>query len=158
MAEAAQGLKLDGLTVLLENTVGAGTQIGGKLEELQCIRELTARECDLAVGYCLDTCHLLAAGFNITAKAGLESTLAHVDKVLGLAHIRLIHANDSKQPLGSRVDRHANIGEGHIGDAGFRRILQHPKLREKPFILETPVDEEGDDLRNVEALKRLARR
>jgi deoxyribonuclease-4 len=158
MAQAAQGLKLDGLTVLLENTVGAGAQIGGKLEELQCIRELTARECGLAVGYCLDTCHLLAAGFNIAAKAGLESTLTHADKVLGLKHVRLIHANDSKQALGSRVDRHANIGEGHIGEEGFRRILQHPKLRAKPFILETPVDEEGDDRRNVDALKRLAAR
>jgi deoxyribonuclease-4 len=158
MVEAAQGLKLAGLTVLLENTVGAGAQIGGKLEELQSIRELTADECDLAVGYCLDTCHLLAAGFDIAIQPGLESTLEHVDKVLGLDHVRLIHANDSKQPLGSRVDRHANIGEGHIGDAGFRRILRHPKLRGKPFILETPVDEEGDDKRNVDALKRLSAR
>ncbi len=156
MVEAAQGLKLGGLTVLLENTVGAGAQIGGKLEELQCIRELTARESDLNLGYCLDTCHLLAAGFNIAAKSGLNSTVAHVDKVLGLDQVCLIHANDSKQPLGSRVDRHANIGEGHIGERGFSRILQHPKLRGKPFILETPVDEEGDDRRNVEALKRLA--
>ena len=156
MVEAAQDLKLDGLTVLLENTVGAGAQIGGKLEELHCIREQTARESDLAVGYCLDTCHLLAAGFNIAVKSGLKSTLAHVDKVLGLDHVRLIHANDSRKPLGSRVDRHANIGEGHIGEEGFSGILQHPKLRGKPFILETPVDEEGDDRRNVEALKRLA--
>jgi deoxyribonuclease-4 len=156
MAEAAHGLKLDGLTVLLENTVGAGSQIGGKLEELHCIREQTARECALAVGYCLDTCHLLAAGFNIAEERGLSATLRHVHKVLGLDNVRLIHANDSKQPLGSHLDRHANIGEGHIGEAGFRRILQHPKLRKKPFILETPVDEEGDDRRNVDALKRLA--
>lgn len=155
MAEAAEGLKLDGLTVLLENTVGAGCQIGGKLEELDCIRELSARECGLKVGYCLDTCHLLAAGFNIAEERGLQSTVAYVSKVLGLEHVRVIHANDSKMPLGSHVDRHANIGEGHIGEAGFRRILQHPKLRRKPFILETPVDEEGDDRRNVNALKRL---
>ena len=156
MVEAAAGLQLAGLTVLLENTVGAGCQIGGKLEELHCIRELTARECGLAVGYCLDTCHLLAAGFDIAAREGLEATLAHAHKVLGLEHVHLIHANDSKQPLGSRVDRHANIGAGHIGEEGFRRILRHPKLRKKPFILETPVDEEGDDRRNVDALKRLA--
>jgi deoxyribonuclease-4 len=156
MAEAARGLQLDGLTVLLENTVGAGFQIGGKLEELHCIRELAARECGLKVGYCLDTCHLLAAGFNIAGEAGLAETVAHAHKVLGLSHVHVIHANDSKRPLGSRLDRHANIGEGHIGEAGFRRILQHPKLRRKPFILETPVDEEGDDRRNVDALKRLA--
>ena len=158
MVEAAHGLQLGGLTVLLENTVGAGAQIGGKLEELRCIRELTARASDLAVGYCLDTCHLLGAGFDIAAKPGLESTLLHVDKVLGLDHVRLIHANDSKKPLGSRLDRHANIGDGHIGEKGFSRILRHPKLRAKPFILETPVDEEGDDRRNVDALKRLAGR
>ena len=64
----------------------------------------------------------------------------------------MIHANDSKEPLGSRLDRHENIGEGYIGDTGFRRILAHPKLRSKPFILETPVEEEGDDRRNLETL------
>ena len=71
------------------------------------------------------------------------------------SNVKVIHANDSKTPLGSHVDRHENIGEGHIGADGFRRILTHPKLREKPFILETPVDNEGDDRRNVETLKRL---
>jgi len=156
MAEAAEGLDLRGVTVLLENTVGAGAQIGGTLEELKLIRDLAARECDLRIGYCLDTCHLLAAGFDIAHPPGLEATVRHIDAVLGLEHVGVIHTNDSKQPLGSRVDRHANIGEGHIGEAGFRRILRHPKLRDKPFILETPVDEEGDDQRNVDALKRLA--
>ena len=156
LAEAAQGLQLDGLTVLLENTVGAGAQIGGKLEELHSIREQAARLCGLPIGYCLDTCHLLAAGFDIAGERGLASTVLRVNRVLGLENVLLIHANDSKQPLGSRIDRHANIGEGHIGEAGFRRILQHPKLRKKPFILETPVDDEGDDRRNVDALKRLA--
>jgi deoxyribonuclease-4 len=158
LVKGAEGLQLGGLTVLLENTVGAGSQIGGNFEELQCIRELTARESGLAVGYCLDTCHLLAAGFNIAVQKGLTSTLQHVNKVLGLENVHLIHANDSKQPLGSRLDRHASIGEGHIGEAGFRRILQHPKLRGKPFILETPVDEDGDDRRNVDTLKRLAQK
>ena len=142
--------------MLLENTVGAGAQIGGDLEDLRMIRELSAQRSEVAVGYCLDTCHLLAAGFNIAEEEGLQATLLHVDKVLGLDNVRLIHANDSKQGLGSRVDRHANIGEGHIGEAGFRRILQDGQLRTKPFILETPVDEEGDDRRNIEALKRLS--
>jgi deoxyribonuclease-4 len=158
LAEAAHGLQLGGLTVLLENTVGAGSQIGGNLEELQCIRELAAHGSSVEVGYCLDTCHLLAAGFNIAEQKGLEDTVAHIDRVLGLDHVHLIHANDSKQPLGSRLDRHAKIGEGHIGEAGFRRILQHRKLSKKPFILETPVDEEGDDRRNLDALKRLSLR
>jgi deoxyribonuclease-4 len=142
--------------VLLENTVGGGCQIGSRFEELRMIRDLAARETDLLLAYCLDTCHLLAAGFDVARAGGLEQTVKQAEATLGLDLVRVIHANDSKGDLGSHLDRHANIGEGKIGDAGFRRILRHPKLREKPFILETPVDEEGDDLRNVEALKRLA--
>jgi deoxyribonuclease-4 len=157
MSEAAAGLKLRGLTVLLENTVGAGAQIGGKLEDLHRIRELAARECPkLRIGYCLDTCHLFAAGFNIAEPSGLDTTVRHIDTVLGLDNVGVFHANDSKRPFASRLDRHANIGEGYIGESGFRLILQHPDLRTKPFILETPVDEEGDDRRNVDALKHLA--
>ena len=78
--------------------------------------------------------------------------------MLGMENVKLIHTNDSKKPLGSRLDRHEHIGEGHIGLEGFRRILAHPKLRSKPFILETPRDTEGDDRRNVEILKNLCRR
>jgi deoxyribonuclease IV len=78
--------------------------------------------------------------------------------LLGLENVPVIHANDSKFGLGSHVDRHANIGEGYIGVDGFRRILTHPKLRRKAFILETPVDEPGDDRRNVETLKSLCRK
>jgi len=76
--------------------------------------------------------------------------------VLGLDLVRVMHTNDSKGALGSRLDRHANIGDGAIGEEGFQRILRHPGLRDKPFILETPVDEEGDDPKNVDALKRLS--
>jgi deoxyribonuclease-4 len=156
MAEAAEGFKAPGLTVLLENTVGSGCQIGSRFEELRTIRDLAARETDLAVAYCLDTCHLLAAGFDVAHGEGLAKTIACAEKILGLDLVRVIHANDSKGGLGSHLDRHENIGKGKIGEAGFRGILTHPALREKPFILETPVDEEGDDRRNVEALKRLA--
>ena len=78
--------------------------------------------------------------------------------MLGLERIPVIHTNDSKGELGSRLDRHENIGKGHIGLEGFRRILNHPKLRDKAFILETPIDEEGDDRRNVDALKSLCRK
>jgi len=113
---------------------------------------------DLPVGFCLDTCHLLAAGFDITTQRGLADTLRHAEATLGLDNVRLIHSNDSKTPLGSRVDRHDHIGKGHIGRDAFRRILTHPKLRSKAFILETPIDEEGDDLRNLNTLKRLAAR
>ena len=156
MAEAARAIPAPNVTVLIENTVGAGFQIGSRFEELRMIRDLAARETDLRIGYCLDTCHLFAAGFDIARPAGLDQTLEAADRILGLDAVHVFHANDSKGALGSKLDRHANIGEGQIGEAGFRGILTHAALRDKPFILETPVDEEGDDLRNVDALKRLS--
>jgi deoxyribonuclease-4 len=158
LRDAADGLQSLGVRVLLENTAGSGAALGSRFEELRQICDLTAELSDLPVGYCLDTCHLLAAGFDITSAAGLRETVRHAEDVLGLEQVRLFHANDSKTPRGSRVDRHANIGEGHIGAAAFRRILRHPKLRAKPFVLETPVDEPGDDRRNLDLLKELARR
>src|SRR5580700_8200342 len=147
LGEAARGFRGGRLTVLLENTAGSGCSIGSRFEELRSIRELARDVTDLPVGYCLDTCHLLAAGLEISTQSGLRAAIRSAEELLGLEHIHLIHANDSKTPLGSRVDRHASIGEGHIGRDGFRRILTHPKLRGKPFILETPVEEEGDDRR-----------
>ena len=156
LAEAARGFNAPGVTVLLENTVGSGCQIGSRFEELRMIRDLAARETDLKLAYCLDTCHLFAAGFDIAQATGLARTVAAVDRTLGLDLVRVIHSNDSKGALGSHLDRHENIGKGKIGEAGFRRILTHPALRDKAFILETPVDEEGDDQRDVDALKRLA--
>jgi deoxyribonuclease-4 len=158
LRDASEGFQARGLTVLLENTAGSGSHIGSRFEELQSIRELARDLTDLPVGYCLDTCHLLASGFNITTPSGLRDTIRQAEEVLGLSNVHLIHANDSKMPLGSRVDRHANIGEGHIGSEAFRRILRHPKLRRKPFILETPVLKEGDDRRNLDTLKALAAR
>jgi deoxyribonuclease-4 len=156
LCEAAEGFGGAHLTVLLENTAGSGAHIGSRFEELRSIRELASDLTDLPVGYCLDTCHLLAAGFDISTHSGLRAAIGSAEDLLGLANVHLIHANDSKTPLGSRLDRHANIGEGHIGLDGFRRILTHPKLRRKPFILETPVEREGDDRRNLDTLKSLA--
>ena len=155
LADSARGLNRS-VTVLLENTVGAGCQLGGNFEELRALRELAAGETDLRIGYCLDTCHLLASGFDVVSEDGVNATVAHADRILGIRHVRVIHANDSKSPCNSHIDRHANIGEGFIGEEGFRRILNHPLLRRNPFILETPVDEEGDDRRNLEKLKALS--
>ena len=155
LRDAAEGAAQDGVTVLLENTVGSGAQIGGRFEELRAIRDYAAQLTDVPVGYCLDTCHLLAAGYDVSSVAGLRETVRQAGRVLGIYNVKLIHANDSKTPLGSHVDRHANIGEGYIGKAGFRRILAHPMLRRKPFILETPVERDGDDRRNLENLKKL---
>ncbi len=156
MAESARMARVNGVKVLLENTVGAGCQLGSRFEELRLIRDLALRETDLPIGYCLDTCHLYAAGFDIARKEGLAATIEQIESTLGFDRVHVIHANDSKGVLGGRLDRHANIGEGLIGAAGFRKILAAPAFRAKPFILETPVDEEGDDLRNVQALQRLS--
>lgn len=158
VAAAANGLQFGKLKLLIENTVGAGAQLGGKLEELHVMREYGSKMTDLPIGFCLDTCHLLASGHDVATPEGLKKTVAHADLVLGLENVPVIHANDSKGGLGSHVDRHANIGEGQIGIEGFRGILTHPKLRSKAFILETPVDKEGDDRRNVEMLKKLGQR
>ncbi len=153
--EAAAGFAGKRVTVLLENTVGAGAQIGSRFEELRVLRDLAQPLSDVRIGYCLDTCHLLASGFDVAAEAGLAKTLEDADRILGLDEVKAIHANDSKGGLGSHLDRHENIGAGQIGEAGFRRILTHPRLREKPFILETP-SEDGAHRRDVDALKRLA--
>jgi len=156
LAEASAGFNAPGLTVLLENTVGSGAQLGQRFEELRMIRDLTARETDLPIAYCLDTCHLLAAGFNIVEPSGLEQTLASAERFLGMELVKVIHTNDSKGGLGSHLDRHANIGHGTIGEAGFRLLLTHPKLRTKPFILETPREDDEQGRLDIEALKRLS--
>jgi deoxyribonuclease-4 len=159
LAEAARGFSTNGLKLLFENTAGSGNALGSKFEELRVMREYAGKlGVELEIGYCIDTCHCLAAGFNIANAAGLNQTVRLLDDILGLENIPVFHANDSKTPLGSRVDRHAHIGEGYIGKEGFRRILTHPKLLAKAFILETPIDNEGDDKRNVEMLKSLCRR
>src|SRR4051812_27764760 len=144
--------------MLAECTVGAGAQIGGRFEELAAIREFAPKLTDLPVGFCLDTCHLLASGHDIASAAGLKKMMEEAEHILGLDNVHVIHANDSKTPLSSHVDRHQHIGQGYIGLDGFRRILTHPQLRSKAFILETPVDQEGDEQRNLDTLKSLCRK
>ena len=158
LEEAARGIRSGKLMLLLENTAGSGAQLGATFEELAAIREASRGRVEFEIGYCIDTCHSLVAGYDIATAEGLEATVAQMQQRLGLELVRVIHTNDSKKGLGSHVDRHENIGEGAIGEEGFRRILNHPDLRDKPFVLETPIDNEGDDLKNVEALKRLCRR
>ncbi len=156
VSAAAHGLRYGKLMLLIENTVGAGSQLGGRFEELHVMREYAPKMTELPVGFCLDTCHLLASGYDVSTAAGLKKTVAEADALLGLENVRVIHANDSKGALGSHIDRHQNIGEGYIGVDGFRRILTHPGLRNKAFILETPVDQPGDDRKNLDTLKRAA--
>jgi deoxyribonuclease-4 len=156
-ARAVRGIRWKGLEVLLENTAGGGASLGGTFEELAAVRAAIRGKVPRApVGYCIDTCHIFAAGYEISTLAGLRETIRKIDASLGLEHVKVIHTNDSKAKFGSHLDRHENIGDGRIGLEAFRRILNHPALRDKPFILETPRDKDGTHRRNTETLKTLA--
>ncbi len=140
--------------ILLEHSVGAGGQVGGTFDELRDILE--AIHFHPRVGVCLDSCHLFAAGWDLRTPEGVEATLRAFDKTVGLKHLHAFHLNDSTGGLGSRVDRHANIGEGKIGRAGFRALVNHPKVRRLPGFIETPgFDHQGPDRKNLLVLKRL---
>jgi deoxyribonuclease IV len=159
--QAAKNLPPTHLRILIENTAGMGNALCWRLEELG---QIVAALDNLEVGACLDTAHLFAAGYDIKTQAGLASTLDLIDRTIGLARVPVFHVNDSKTPLGSRVDRHEHIGKGKIGADAFRRILTHPQLSTAPpqglpgraFVAETPIDDPGDDRRNVATLWELA--
>lgn len=161
LRQAARGIKLGALRILLENTSGMGSAVGSRLEELAAILDAVP---DFSLGVCLDTAHLFEAGYDVRTEAGLERTLEAVERTVGLRRVFVVHVNDSKTPLGSRVDRHEHIGRGHIGLQAFRRIVNHPLLSAggsaglpgRAFILETPIDRPGDDRRNVRILWQLA--
>lgn len=125
--------------VLLETMAGKGSEIGGSFQELRMILEQA--ELPEKLGICLDTCHVWDAGYDIVEN--LDGVLEEFDRILGLSKLKAVHINDSMNPKGSHKDRHARIGEGAIGLEAFKRIINHPALRELPFILETPNDEEG---------------
>jgi deoxyribonuclease-4 len=154
LQQAAKGLSLDGLRVLIENTAGQGSAIGRSLEEVAEI--IASVEGDLPIGACIDTAHCFEAGYPIHAERGLREVVRLLDTVIGFERVRVIHANDSKTAFGSHVDRHQHIGKGYIGEEGFRRIVRHPRLRTIPFICETPIDRPGDDQRNLRMMRKLA--
>jgi deoxyribonuclease-4 len=159
--QAARQVPLRYLRILIENTAGMGTAVGSRLEEVaQIVRGLR----DLDVGACLDTAHLFAAGYDIRSEEGLANTIGQIDRTIGLDNVPVFHVNDSKIPLGGRVDRHEHIGKGKIGEAAIARILRHPRFRGaepeglagRAFLLETPIDDPGDDRRNVAKIWKLA--
>ena len=158
VAKAVRGIQWNHLELLLENTGGGGASIGRDFLELAELRDMIQRKAAVPVGFCIDTAHSYEAGFDVSTPAGLNNTLRLIDKTIGVDAVRVIHANDSKTALGSNSDRHEHIGKGKIGREAFRRMLHHPKLRGKPFILETPQDKAGGHQRNVRALKTLLRR
>lgn len=121
---------------LLEVTAGQGSAVGYRFEHLALIFERVRHPERL--GVCLDTCHLLAAGYDIASARGCQQTLRALEAVIGIGKVKAFHLNDAKQGLGSRLDRHAPIGRGFIGRAGFRRLLADPRFRGLPAVLETP--------------------
>jgi deoxyribonuclease-4 len=143
--------------VVLEVCAGQGQTLGVNFQQLADIVHALGADRRLAV--CWDTCHLYNAGYDIATSEGLERTLAEMEEVLGLERLVAIHANDSKNRLGACLDRHENIGHGHIGEEAFARMLTHPALEHVPFVLEVPgFDGKGSDLENVTILRRLAGR
>ncbi|MBI4467231.1 MAG: deoxyribonuclease IV [Acidobacteria bacterium] len=154
LRQATRGFRRNGLEILLENTSGQGSALGADLQELAALLRMLP---EMNLGICLDTAHLFAAGYDIRSPGGLEETLATVHTTLGLERVKVIHTNDSRVPCGARADRHEHIGRGRIGLQAFRRLLHHPTLAGKTFILETPIERKGDDRRNLNTVRRLAR-
>ncbi|MFA9517915.1 deoxyribonuclease IV [Halopenitus sp. H-Gu1] len=143
----------DGVMILLENTAGKGTTVGKRLPDLNEMVESSAYDYD-DLGICLDTCHLFAAGYDFGDEAVMDDLVTEIDATVGLENVHYLHLNDSRHPLGSEKDEHEHIGEGAIGEAGFRRFITHDALRDKPMVLETPENEKGFAW-NIETVKHL---
>ena len=140
--------------VLIENTAGAEFSLGGSLEQ---VAELVERLRPCApVAVCLDTCHLHVKGYDIVSTEGWAITTRLIGETVGFDTVRVWHCNDAKAPAGSKLDRHEHIGEGTIGPEAFRRLLADPRFAHAAFIAETPVDEPGDEMRNVMTLRTLS--
>lgn len=135
-------------TILLENTAGAGTEVGSTFLELASIIDEVKGD----IGVCLDTCHAFVAGYDLRTAVALEETLLAFDRSIGLERLLLIHANDARSELASHRDHHQHIGEGFIGEEGFRSLLNHRDLKGAPFILETPQKNKGDAKKNISCL------
>lgn len=140
------------LQILIESTAGQGSALGYRFEHLATLIEMV--EDKPRIGVCLDTCHLFAAGYELRTVAGYEKTILEFDQIVGLSNLKAMHVNDSKKELGSRVDRHEDIGKGCIGTEGFRNILHDKRLSALPMILETP-GEEPEHARNLATLRQI---
>lgn len=139
-------------SIVLEVTAGQGTTLAYKFEHFAVILEQVAAAERL--GFCLDTCHVLAAGYDFRTRRGYDQMMDAWDDLVGIARLRVIHLNDSKKDLGSRVDRHEHIGQGYIGTKGFEFLLNDRRLAELPMVLETPKDDDAD-VRNLRTLRGL---
>ena len=144
-----------GFHILIENTAGAEFSLGGSLEQVAELVERLKHHAPVAV--CLDTCHTHVAGYDLVSADGYEVTVRQAGATVGFEAVRVWHCNDAKAERGSKLDRHEHIGEGTMGFESFRRLLNDARFAHCAFIAETPVDEEGDEERNVRALKRLVK-
>jgi deoxyribonuclease-4 len=161
LAAESIAVALDGLPyqdcdfrVLIENTAGSEFSLGGSLDQ---VAELIVRLKHIVpIGACLDTCHTHVAGYDIVTAEGYAATIAQIQSMLGAETVKVWHMNDAKAPRGSKLDRHQHIGQGTIGLEPFRRLLHEPCFSHCAFIAETPVDEDGDEARNVAILRSLA--
>lgn len=139
---------------ILETTAGQGSSLGYRFEQLRGI--IDGVEDDRRVAVCFDTCHVYAAGYDIGSPAGWDSTIAAFNHVIGLGRLAAIHVNDSRRELGSRIDRHDHIGKGRIGLAGFRMLMNDPRMTRVPKILETEKSEDmHEDIENMDVLRSL---
>jgi deoxyribonuclease-4 len=155
IARAIDGLPWQGTPfhILIENTAGAEFSLGGSFEQ---VAELVARlKASAPVAVCLDTCHTHVAGYDLVSAEGYEETVRQATSTIGLEAVRVWHMNDAKAERGSKLDRHEHIGQGTMGVEPFRRLLNDPRFSHAAFIAETPLDEPGDDERNVRVLKSL---
>ena len=139
--------------ILIENMAGQGSSVGSRFEELAAIRAASHHK--TKVGFCLDTCHAFAAGYDLRTPETYKATWKEFDTIIGLEHLKAIHLNDSKKELGSRVDRHANIGKGTMGLESFSLIMNDKNLTWVPKILETPYHDLSDYAHDMETLKKL---
>ena len=154
MDRAITRSKTSTVMVLIENTAGQGTNLGSTFEEISFILSESQYGDDL--GICFDTSHAFAAGYDMRTRVAYEDTLSKFDQVIGLEKLKFFHLNDSKRPLGSRVDRHQHIGKGEIGLAGFRLLLNDPRFQQHPMVLETPKGKElKEDKKNLKVLRSL---
>jgi deoxyribonuclease-4 len=155
IAAATDGLDLapGGLTILIENTAGSEFSLGGGFEQVAEVIDRLRGIVPAAA--CIDTCHTHVAGYDIVSEEGLYQTLRDLDATVGLNNVKVVHCNDAKAARGSKLDRHEQIGKGTIGLEPFRILLNDLRLSHAAFIAETPIEEPGDDRRNVDALKSL---
>jgi deoxyribonuclease-4 len=139
------------VTLLAESDAGSGTKLGDEFEHLAAVRERSRTD----IGFCLDTAHAFAAGYDLSTASGIESVIAEFDDVAGMDSLRYIHLNDSKHSCGTNKDEHAHIGEGEIGEAGMDALINHDSLHEVPFVLETPTEDGRGFAWNIKRVREL---